>query len=64
MAKDDSLTLGEAVWMVKPRRNFCTYQDIRYGLRAFADQIQFSFAGAIPHAGQVVGYDSEPGHAA
>ena len=64
MPKDNLLALGEAPFVAEPGRYFFAYYGIRYGLRAFANEVQLAFAGAVTHPGEVVGDDPESRHAA
>ena len=64
MPKDNLLALGEAPFVAEPGRYFFPCNGIRYGLRAFANEVQFAFAGAVTHPREVVGDDPESRHAA
>jgi len=64
MTKNNGLALCQAPLVTEPGGHFFTREGIRYGRWAFADEVELALAGAVAHAGQVVGDDSEPGHTA
>ena len=55
MPKNNGLAFGQAAFVAEPGRDFFPCDGVRYGLRAFTDQIELALAGAVAHAGEVVG---------
>lgn len=64
MAKENRLAFCQSAFVAKPWRDLFPGDGIGDGLRAFADQIQLAFAGAVAHSCEVVGDHPQAGHAA
>ena len=62
MTKYNSVCGGSAFFVREPRSHFLSFERIRFGFRAFVDQIELALFGAVAHARQVVGYDSQTSH--
>ena len=63
MTKKNRLAFCQPALVAKPRQNFLTRNSVGDGLRAFTYQVQLALAGALAHAGEVVGNDSQASHA-
>ena len=64
MPKDYRLALGEAALVAEPGCDFFACYGVGYGLRAFTNEVQLAFAGAVTHPGEVIGDDPKSRHAA
>ena len=55
MTKNNGLAFGEAAFVAEPRRDFFARHRVGDGLWSFTKQIEFALAGAVAHAGEVIG---------